>query len=545
MSEPDRPASPAPPRPAEPQSRAAASPADPAKADVGAHDDREIGSARALFRYVVVEEWADYRAIMAVFAGTFFSEFTPEEVAARLAESGHALEVTTVADRLESLRRWGNLTVSSSVGNPRNLEDYYRRRNRYLITREGQEVQQVVEGVLARADQVRDVSTGRLRALLEALTQLASLDPAHAPAEDLADAIGAVFDPHEAFTSEITQFFAAINQWQSRYDLSPEELRFFAEVLVGYVGERLDEIERVARPIGRALQRLTGRFGVLVERAHAGLARRVDDAGLAKSIAVTHRPGTRLEDWEHLCGWFLRRGARASRIETLTREAVAAVRTLTLNLTRLSRAGTGAASRRADFLRLARIFDGADPWDLPRLACAAFGIFGANHYGVAAADADDPAPTHTSWWSAPRATVPVSIRERGDTNQRGRVSPMPDRSKERELLRRRRDDERRAQERVDHELLDTPALDGRELSQAALARLQEVVGRTLASLGTRGEVVERADRALICRIARTPGQHTRVHAPAGTLTLLDLTITMARNPAWESTQDAKGQARAV
>src|SRR5690606_14713060 len=162
---------------------------------------------------------------------------------------------------------------------------------------------------------------------------------------------------HEAFTTEITQLFAAINQWQSRYDLTPDELRFFAEVLVGYVGERLDEIERAARPIGHRLEALGDRFATLVERANKGLAGRVHAAGLSGSVAVRHRAGSRLEDWEHLGSWFLRRRGRPSRIEMLTREAVAAVRTLTLNLTRLSRTGVGSASRRADFLRLAQLLE--------------------------------------------------------------------------------------------------------------------------------------------------------------------------------------------
>lgn len=490
-------------------------------------------TGRLLFRYVVVDEWADYRAIIAVFAGTFFSEFTPEEVAARLADACHQLDVAVVGDRLESLRRWGNLTVSSAVGNPQSLAEYYRRRNRYLITRAGQEVHQVVEGVLSRVDEVRDVSTGRLRALLDALDRLARLDPTRASPSELADAVGAVFDPHEAFTSEISQFFAAINQWQSRYDLSPEELRFFAEILVGYVGERLDEIERVARPIGRRLEALAPTFPALVERARHGLASRVDEAGLSGSILVSHRAGSRVDDWAHLCAWFLRRPGKLSRIETLTREAIAAVRTLTLNLTRLSRSGVQAASRRADFLRLARFFDRAGPNDLPRIAAAAFGIGPSHHYGVVAEDADDPVATTTSWWQAPRARVPISIRERGDTTNRGRVSPMPDRTRERELLRRRRQQERAATERVDRELLDTPSLDARVLSSGALRRLQEVVGRTLRLLGTRARMAEYPDRELVCRIERTPGRHTHVHADTGTLTLLDLTISITANLAFE------------
>lgn len=492
----------------------------------------DTAAGRDLFRYVTATEWADYREIMNVFANTFFSEFTPEDVATRLSEVGYALDESTVGDRLESLRRWGNLTVSSTVGNPASLSDYYRRRNRYLITRPGQEVHQIVEGVLTRVDAVTDVSTGRLRALLEALDHLTTLDAHRADPDILADAIGAVFDPHDAFTSEITQFFAAINQWQSRYDLTPAELKFFADVLVGYVGERLDEIERAARPIGHRLADLAELFPILVERANRGLASRVDAAGLSGAVAVRHRAGSRIQDWEHLCSWFLRRTGRASRIETLTREAIAAVRTLTLNLTRLSRAGIGAASRRADFLRLAQLFAAASPDHLPRLAAAAFGITPSNHYGATAADANDPVSTTTSWWDAPRAEVAISVRERGDTTPRGRVSPMPDRTRQRAVLKQRREQERAARERVDHELLDEPVLDGRMLSPGALARFQQVVGRTLAGLGTHAVVAERADRGLICRIERTPGRHTRVGSPAGTLTLLDLTVSIDTNADW-------------
>src|SRR5690606_27545927 len=109
---------------------------------------------------------------------------------------------------------------------------------------------------------------------------------------------------------------------------------------------------------------------------------------------------------------------------------------------------------------------------------------------------------------------------------RGRVTPMPDRARERELLERRRAQERAARERVDYELLDAPLLDGRTLSAGALARLQALVGRALAMLGTQATVGEREDGPLVCRVERTPGRHTRVHAPAGTLTLLDLTVSI-------------------
>jgi len=482
--------------------------------------------ARRLFRYVHGDEWREYRAIMSVFADTFFAEFTPDDVVTALARSGITIDPAVTADRLERLREWGNLTVSSSIGQPANLADYYRRRNRYLITRAGQEVYALVEGVLSRVDEVRDVSTGRLRALLDSLGELATTNLDHLTDERISDLVRGVFDPHTAFADEITQFSASINQWQSRYDLDPDEFRFFAEVLVGYVAERLDEIERLARPIARHLEALTPRLPTIVGRLQRGLAGRVEQAGLADSITVSRAQGSNVTDWQHLAAWFVPQPGVPSRIQRLGRDAIAAIRTLTLNLTRLSRVGIGASSRRGDFLRLARIFHLAESDTLPQLAVAAFGLNPPQHLGVLAEDTLDPVSHATSWWIAPRASVPLSIRERGDSTNRGRTTPVADRSAEQELIRRRRAAEQHARERVDIELLEIGTLDGSELSQPAMHRLLGLLGRT--AHGSTAVASERShtDGALTCRIRRGPGLQTVVRSPEGKLTLLDLRVSI-------------------
>lgn len=192
--------------------------------------------------------------------------------------------------------------------------------------------------------------------------------------------------------------------------------------------------------------------------------------------------------------------------------------------------GVGASSRRADFLRLARWFSVAGPDDSARLAVAAFGLHPTNHYGVPALDADDPVSTATSWRDAPRAPVPVSLRERGDTTNRGRPSPIPDRSQAQQVVRLRREQQLEARRRVDAELLDEADLDGRTLSAAALARLQELIGRTLHQLGTTGTYEERADGAVTCTVERTPGRDTVVSSPDGRLTLQDLRVRVVPTP---------------
>ena len=263
----------------------------------------------------------------------------------------------------------------------------------------------------------------------------------------------------------------------------------------------------------------------IVERAGRGLASRVEAAGLQDAVTISHTPGTTVADWEHLSLWFVGRPGQSSRIERLHHEAVAAIRTLTLNLTRLSRVGLGASSRRADLLRLATFFAAVgSAGEAAPLAVAAFGLHPSSHYGALAADADDPVSPSTPWWSAPRAEVPVSIRERGETTNRGKATPMADRSVAQRSLLLQRERELDARRRVDAELLAAAVLDGAVLSTPALARLQQLVGLTLQQLPVHGPGHVRTDGALRCTLSRASGRDTVVASPEGTLRFRDLLV---------------------
>ena len=488
----------------------------------------DADDARLLFRYLGGDEWQEYRAILQVFADTFFAEFTPEHVAART-----VIDVDMARDRLESLRRWGNLAVSSSVGSPSSLEDYYRRLNRYLITRSGQEVFELVERVLAAADEIIDPQAGRLRDLRRALDSVneqadTGIDPA---SDDLADAVRTVFDVHEHFTSELTQFFAQLNEWQNRYNLTPEEVQWFASVLVDYVSGQLAEIERMARPIGRSLERVLARLEELLPALRPELAARVDEAGLGDSVAVRSLKGAEEQDWLHLAAWFLAASGRPSRLDQHTRQALAAVRTLTTNVSRLARLGAGTASKRSDFVRLAGFFDRASTAEQSHeIAAAAFGLGSCRRLGTLSSDADDPDPTVTPWRDAARASVPVSLRERGDISARGTASPIRDRRAELEELKQRRARERVARERTAAELLscagDAGRIDGASLSRESFTMLRDLISRS--SHGARpGAAIRRADDSgVCCEVRRVSGARTVVESPEGRLAMHGLTVTI-------------------
>jgi uncharacterized protein (TIGR02677 family) len=386
--------------------------------------------------------------------------------------------------------------------------------------------------VLNRADEVSDMQTGRLRAIhqgLVALDRMVEADLASASPTELADAIRLVFDAHEAFTYEITQFFASLNQWQSRYDLDGDELQFFAEILVGYVSEQLHEIERLARPIALVLADLEPVLDQLIARADAGLAKRVDDAGLTGKVAVRALAGTQRRDWDYLSSWYRSGPSSRSRLDELTSQAVQAVRTLTANLTRLSGAGMGSASRRSDFVKLARWIDqAATIEDAHRLVAAAFGLGPSRHLGAVAADDDDPVPTTTPWADAPRAVVPVSVRQRGETTMRGRPTRMRDRSADREVLRLRRQRLAEAARRTTVELLASAGPDGSvngsKLSAAAFVRLRDLIGRSSHHLRAGQPVRRFSDGELVCEVSRRSGAETTVETDDGRLRMIDVEV---------------------
>ena len=241
--------------------------------------------------------------------------------------------------------------------------------------------------------------------------------------------------------------------------------------------------------------------------------------------------GATKQDWLHLAAWFLASPGRPSRLDQHTRQALAAVRTLTTNVSRLARLGAGTASRRSDFVRLAGFFDRAPAVDQAHeIAAAAFGLGACRRLGTLSSDADDPAPTLTPWRDAPRASVPVSLRERGDISARGAASPIRDRRAELAELKQRRARKRMAQERTAAELLscadDAGLIDGAKLSKEAFAMLRDLISRSSHGARPGAEIRHADDSGVRCEVRRTGGAGTVVESPEGRLAMHDMVVTI-------------------
>ena len=406
----------------------------------------DLDRARDLLRYMTAPECREYRSILRVFVDRPLAEFTPEDISL---ETG--LVSTTAQSRMKSLREWGNLTELSSIRSPSSLEEYYRRSKTYLITPSGQDTFAAVEEMIGKFDQVDELQTGRLRTLRTHLTLL--IDQVERD-EDPSDTVQAVFDTHLQFANQLRTFSAELNVWQRRYDLDAEQVSHLAGALVEYFAQRLREIDLETPRIGRSLERLHPLLpDVIPHLKDSGLAAQLDQSGLGQELIVRRRKGTRTADWDDMHSWFVSsRGM--SEIDRITDHALAAVRTLTSNLTRLSRGGSASASHRSDFLRLAGFFhESSTPEEAHDIAGAVFSLGSCRHLGYPSADMDDPAPINTDWKEAPQADVPLSLRERGDTAQRGGITPIRDRKRERQHMKDRREASRLAAREVASELI--------------------------------------------------------------------------------------------
>ena len=295
------------------------------------------------------------------------------------------------------------------------------------------------------------------------------------------------------------------------------------------MGERLADIERLARPIARVVQTLAPSFAVIADRARDGLAARVADAGIT-AVTVTHTEGSAVDDWQNLRRWFVSDGNMVSRVETLTGQAVSAIRTLTQNLTRLSRSGIGSGSRRAELLALATRFHNSTDDEMHRVATAAFAMHAPCHFGGVPSDLDDPVPVSTPWRDAPPAVVPVAMRERGETTMRGLTSPMRDRARQKRMLHEQRELVESQHRRFANELLAFADEPSTVLTTGALARLEELLSLATAALSPSDSRTELTEGDLRVVVHRKSGVDTTVYSESGVLTIFDLVVEISSAP---------------
>jgi uncharacterized protein (TIGR02677 family) len=497
-----------------------------------------------LYAYATAPGSADYVAIMRLFTQSLLVEWSAHDVA----ERGIERPPEVIEQRLRYLQDNGNLLASPREVRVTTIAEYQRQPARYTASTLGVRVHRQVEEVLAAAGGAREVPRELLAAVAHRLVALADLGPAGiaaAPASDLLEWTTTVFLQYGTFASAVTDFYTYVGSVLARADLDDDEWLGFKRLLLDYLETIVDAISRHTVTIRHALDRLRPTLDTLLARlTEADADVEALRAASPGGDGVEQTLGRSPRDWADMGAWFGTDGDRSTGAHQVRAAATRAVGVLLANVKRMNASSSRETSLRRHFLRLAGWLDAATPHDAHVLATSAFALYGARHLGVPL----DPAvaealPAATSWWDAPPAPVPVSIRERGDRNPRGRVVRVADHgSQKRHLLDQRRREDAQRVGAIEELAVVGDRLGEVRVSGPAMSVLLELIGLATARFGPElaGVTAALVDAPLTLWIEPHAGDLT-LRSPIGNLTVsgFRLAVTADRHqPAWPERRQA-------
>ncbi|MBT2393161.1 TIGR02677 family protein [Streptomyces sp. ISL-1] len=396
------------------------------------------------FAHLTTEHCALYRQVMGVFVKAkqeFTVHLRPEDVHLGLPpESRPPPEAVAVA--LERLGRWGNLRADPDTSRVTALEDFYRARHIYQLTRAGEAAEEALaayDEALGRRGELQAVAladiTVQLRALL-ALTERPAPDAAvvHLALLALVDRFSGLADNARAFMSSLLRTV-------DLHEADVEVFLAYKQRLIEYLERFIEDLVTRGAEIAGLLEDLgpapEGPIGPLLRLAAGREA--ADAAPDAVAEALTAAERRWYGRWDGLRAWFLSVPGRSSQAKLLRSAARQAVPQLLGVVQALNERRAGRSDRSADFRELARWFaEAPDDDSRHRLWRSAFGLYSARHLTIdqaALAEREaEPVPTSASWYDAPGVRISPQLRRTGSYERRGRTRAVQDRAEAKAYL---------------------------------------------------------------------------------------------------------------
>ncbi|MFB6607959.1 TIGR02677 family protein [Streptomyces noursei] len=384
-----------------------------------------------------------YRSVMRAFLVAkerFAVHLRPEDVYAGLPAAVRPGELEGVVGVLDKLVEWGNLRADPDTGRVTAVEDFYRKRYIYQLTREGEAAEEALSAydeALGRRGALQAVALHDIVTQLRALLVLAAEeapDPAktHLALDGLASRFGALADNARAFMGSLQRTI-------DLHDVAEEVFLAYKDQLIQYLERFIQDLITLGGRIARLILELE-EGGSIEALLWAAAAREAADAtpqeaAYAEQAAYERWAGR----WAGLAAWFLSRDGRESQARLLRGRALGAVPQLLAVVRSLNERRAGRSDRSADFRTLARWFAEAPDDDARhRLWRTAFGLYPARHLTVdaetLAARAARPDPASTPWADAEPLRISPQLRRTGSYERRGKPRKVEDRQEARRRL---------------------------------------------------------------------------------------------------------------
>ncbi|MFP8882436.1 TIGR02677 family protein [Streptomyces mangrovi] len=415
------------------------------------HHGRHHGSGRAdpadyaPFAHLTVPNAALYRQVMRTFTAAkerFAVHLRPEDVQAAL-EPGpgeQPADLDTVVKALDSLVEWGNLRADPDTARVTAVEDFYRKRFIYQLTRAGE----AAEAALGTYDEELG-RRGELQAvaLHDIVTQLRALLVIAAEEEpDRAKAYLTLSTLTARFTDLAENARAFMGSLQRTIDLHEVEV----EAFLAYKDRLIDYLKRFIQDLITLGGLIAALIGELEEHdrirplLRLAAAREAADAAPDEAEHAERAAYRRWQDrWSGLTDWFVSGHGRESQARLLRGRALGAIPQLLAVVRRLNERRAGRSDRSADFRTLARWFaEAPDDAARHRLWRAAFGLHSSRHLTVdadtLAARAADQVPPTTAWAEAEPLRISPQLRRTGSYERRGKPRKVVSRAADRARL---------------------------------------------------------------------------------------------------------------
>ncbi len=404
------------------------------------------------FNYVTAEKAPLYRAVMRAFAAAkahFIVHLRPEEISERL-DAEINCPPGEIAAALEQLVAWGNLLAQPDTGRVTTVEDFYRARHLYQLSRQGEAAEAALatfDELLGRRGALQAVALRDIRDTLAAIERLCHTeDPDAGRAHALLRDLSRVF---EDLADNAQAFMAGLGRSLDLRGIERDAFLAYKEKVIDYLKRFVGDLAVLAPDIAQLIRRLDGPVEKLLIIA---ATREAED--LAPDMALEAAPETtevtntpQLEQalqhwrghWQGLQAWFMGNHNRPSQASVLQSSARHAIMRLLEAVVRLNEKRLGRSDRSADFRTLAGWFmQCEDDGEAHRLWRAAFGLTAARHLSIdeetLAAREQTPVSSQRSWWDAPPLTINPRLRATGSYARRGAAAKIRDRGKARAQL---------------------------------------------------------------------------------------------------------------
>lgn len=410
------------------------------------------------FNYLTAEKSAIYRTVMQAFSEAkqhFLVHLRPEDVVERAPADGPELDLDAAQAALAQLVEWGNLQAEPDTSRVTTVEDFYRARYLYQITREGEAAEAALdtyERMLGQHGALQSVALADIANQLRALDNLLqgmgeSANPDIAKAHLLLRDITRVFSD---LADNARDFMAGLSRGLDLRRAQRSVFIAYKDRLLDYLRQFIGDLVTRSSEIARLISDIESRpgFAPLLER----IAQR-DASDLAPSPDPALAHGQPMDDtwasskslaqwqarWGGLDAWFIGAPDRPSQAELLRARARRAISDLLDAIVQLNERRLGRSDRSADFRTLALWFMECDTdAQAHRLWRAAFGLSPARHLGIdsdtLSAREDDPVPPSRPWSQSPALEINPRLRETGSYKKRGAPPKVRDRGADKRKL---------------------------------------------------------------------------------------------------------------